>query len=103
MPYLNLVLRAIRPEINVNRVYQIRVDKGLFSCWLVFTAYGRYGGGAHQKVHSFYTLQDARIFVDKTLKKRFKAEKRIGCNYELVSKSYSDGFIIDCVDTVPLL
>lgn len=84
MSYLNLILRAIKPETNVNRVYEIRLDKGLFESWLVIIAYGRYGGGAYQKIHSFFTVEDARKFVQKTLKKRFQSHKRIGCYYKVV-------------------
>ena len=68
----------------MNRVYEIRLDRGLFESWLVFTAYGRHGAGAHQKIHSFLTLEDARKFVQKTLKKRFQSHKRIGCCYKIV-------------------
>ena len=84
MPYFHLILRAIRPESNLNRVYEIWLDRGLFESWLVLTAYGRYGGGTTQKNHSFSTLEDARAFIDKTLSKRLKAEKRIGCDYKIV-------------------
>lgn len=97
MSYLNLILRAVDPRLNINRVYQIRVDKGLFGSWCVITAYGRYQGGTHQKINSFFTLQDVKTFVCKTLKKRSKAEKRIGCSYVLVSENYSEDFVDDCL------
>jgi len=84
MSYLHLILRAIKPETNVNRVYEIRLDRGLFESWLVIIAYGRYGGGACQKIHSFFTVEDARKFVQKTLKKRVNSQKRIGCYYKIV-------------------
>ena len=81
---LQLILRAIKPETNVNRVYEIRVDRGLFNSWLVITAYGRYRGGTCQKTHSFFSLEEARTFVQKTLKKRFQSQKRIGCCYKII-------------------
>lgn len=84
MPYLHLILRAIKPETNVNRVYEIFVDKGLFDCWMVILAYGRYGGGTVQKSHSFFSIEEAKHFIDKILNKRFKANKRIGCNYKVI-------------------
>ena len=96
MQFLNLTLRAEKPELNLNRVYQIRVEKGLFGSWCVLTAYGRYGGGSHQKIHSFFTLQEAKAFVRTTLKKRSQAEKRIGCSYRLISKDYSKDFAEVC-------
>jgi hypothetical protein len=97
MPYLHLILRAVRPEININRVYELRLDKGLFNSWLVIIAYGRYGGGFSQKINSFFTLEEAKAFVNKTLKKRAKAEKRIGCSYNLISRNSSSDFIEDCL------
>jgi hypothetical protein len=97
MSYLHLILRARQPEININRVYELRVDRGLFNSWLVIIAYGRYGGGFSQKIHSFFTLEEAKTFVNKTLKKRSKAEKRIGCSYHLISRSSSNDFIDDCL------
>ena len=84
MPYLHLILRAIEPESNLNRVYEIWLDRGLFGSWLVLIAYGRYEGGITQQNHSFSTLEEAKAFIDKTLTKRLKAEKRIGCNYKIV-------------------
>lgn len=42
MFYLHLILRAIEPDTNVNRMYEIRRDKGLFESWLVIIAYGAY-------------------------------------------------------------
>ena len=96
MSYLRLTLRAIKTEINVNRVYEVHLSKGLFDSWIVLTAYGRYGSGTHQKIHSFFSLEEAKAFVSKILKKRFNAEKRVGCNYSLVKKSFSDDFMRNC-------
>lgn len=84
MPYLHLILRAIKPETNVNRVYEIRLDKGLFNSWLVIIGYGRYKGGSCQKIYSFFSLKKVEAFVDKTLKKRFQSYKRIKCNYKII-------------------
>ena len=95
MSYLNVVLRAVKPETNVNRVYEIYISKGLFNSWVVMTAYGRYGAGSNQKIHSFFSLEEAKAFVNKILKKRFNAEKRIGCNYSLVKRGSSGDFIED--------
>ena len=93
MSYLKLTLRAISPEINVNRVYEVHLNKGLFDSWIVLTAYGRYGSGSHQKIHSFFSLEEAKAFVRKILKKRFNAVNRVGCNYSLVKRSSSDDFM----------
>lgn len=95
MPYLHLILRAIKPETNVNRVYEIRVDRGLFNSWLVIIAYGRYRGGACQKIHSFFNIEDVKKFVQKTLKKRVNSQKRIGCYYKIVKAN-------DFAEVVPI-
>ncbi len=81
---LQLILRAIKPETNVNRVYEIRIDKGLFNSWLVLIGYERYGGGSRQKIYSFFNVMEAKAFVQKNLKKRFQSHKRIGCDYKIV-------------------
>lgn len=92
MSYLKIVLRATRPDANLDRAYEIHLYKGLFDSWLVITAYGRYGAkgrGAFQKTHSFFVLEEAKQFIDKTLNKRLNAFKRIGCNYEIIKRSSS--------------
>ncbi len=92
MSYLKIILRAEQPEMNVNRVYEVHLNKGLFNSWVVMTAYGRYGAGSQQKVHSFFLLEEAKEFISKILRKRFHAQKRIGCNYQIVKRSSSLDF-----------
>jgi hypothetical protein len=87
MSPIHLVLRAIKPETNINRVYEIRIDKGLFNSWLVLIGYGRYGEGSCQKIYSFFNAREAKTFVQKNLKKRFQSHKRIGCYYKIVKTS----------------
>jgi hypothetical protein len=95
MPYLQLIFRAISSEINIDRVYEVRVDKGLFKSWLVIMAYGRYGRGSHQRIYSFVTREEVKIFIKKILKKRSQAEKRIGCCYKLIRRIASHDFMDD--------
>ena len=97
MSYITLTLRAIKQETNINRVYTVYLCKGLFDSWCVITAFGRYGAGAQQRIHSFFTCEEAQGFVKKILKKRANAEKRIGCNYTLVKRSASDDFKDACL------
>jgi len=78
----HLKLRAINPARNVNRVYEIHVGRGLFNTITVILAYGRYGKGSHQRLHSFDNILQANAFIHKTLQKRLNAHKRIECNYE---------------------
>ena len=75
-------LRAINPARNLDRSYEIIAHKGLFDSWLVITAYGRYGHkGGQTRTTIFDTERQAQNFVDKVLKKRLNASKRIGCDY----------------------
>ena len=76
-------LRATNPAINLDRAYEILLQKGLFNFWLVTTAYGRYGQkGGQTRTTLFDNELQAQHFIDKVLKKRLNATKRIGCNYE---------------------
>ena len=85
MPNLKYILKAVKPEANINRVYEIYLNKGLFEYWVVTTANGRYGAGrGRQRNYSFHKIEQAQDFIHKTLKKRYAAKKRIGCNYELI-------------------
>jgi hypothetical protein len=84
MTHLHLKLRAIKLEANINRVYEIYLNKGLFNSWIVTTANGRYGGGMMQRNYSFFDLKEANTFAHKVLKKRLNAKKRIGVDYFLV-------------------
>jgi hypothetical protein len=96
-PYFKIVLRAIKPDANLDRCYEIHLGKGLFNSWLVVIAYGRYGAkgrGAHQKTHSFFILEEAKNFIGKMLNKRLNAAKRIGYNYEIIKRVSS----IDLLD-----
>ena len=76
-------LRATNPTTNLDRAYEILLQKGLFDIWLVTTAYGRYGQkGGQTKTALFDTQSQAELFISTILKKRLNATKRIGCNYE---------------------
>ncbi len=68
---LYLKLRAYKPDANLDRAYEILVQKGLFQHWLVTLAYGRYGQkGGQSKLYIFDTLPQAQDFIQKTIKKR---------------------------------
>jgi predicted DNA-binding WGR domain protein len=81
----HLRLQAQHLERNINREYEILVYKVLFGLWGVILAFGRQGKNGTSKNHAFSTLQEAQKFVRKTVQKRLKAPKRIGCPYSLVS------------------
>ena len=74
-------LRAINPDRNVDRVYEILFQRGLFNSYLVIIGYGRYGKNGRTKTYVFGDEPQAKKFITKTLKKRLNAQARIGCNY----------------------
>jgi hypothetical protein len=92
MSYFQLVLRAVKPELNINRSYTIYLNKGLFESWVVMIAYGRYNVRGQQKNYPFFSIEDAKSFIKKTIHKRLRSEKRIGCNYTIVCQKASDDF-----------
>lgn len=53
MSYFHTLLRAVKPELNVNRSYTIYVNRGLFGSWVVMIAYGRYNVREQQKNGSY--------------------------------------------------
>lgn len=81
----HLRLKAQHLERNINREYEILVYKVLFGLWGVILAFGRQGTKGTSKNYVFSTLQEAQKFVHKTVQKRLRAPKRIGCPYSLVT------------------
>lgn len=78
-------LRAQDPDKNLDRSYEILLQKGLFNSWTLIVAFGRYGRkSCHSRIYSFANSQEANIFMNKTLKKRLNSFTRIGCNYHLI-------------------
>lgn len=81
----HLRLKAQHHERNINREYEIVAYKVLFGLWGVVLAFGRKGTRGSSRNYVFTSLQEAQKFVHKTLQKRLRAPKRIGCPYSLVS------------------
>jgi hypothetical protein len=85
MPFY-IKLRATNPALNLDRAYEILFHRGLFNSWLITTAYGRYGQkGGQTKTYLFDTKIQAESFIQKILKKRLNATKRIGCDYRFIN------------------
>lgn len=76
-------LQAINPDTNTFRDYEITLTPGLLNHWVVLIAYGRIGTKGQQKTYAFETIAKAQHFIQKCLKKRMNAKKRIGCEYKL--------------------
>ncbi|RZI45111.1 WGR domain-containing protein [Candidatus Finniella inopinata] len=89
MSVFYLKLRAVDRDRNIDRDYDILVLNVLFGCWGVTLAFGRHGTRGILKNYVFDSQEEAQRFVYKTLQKRLRAPKRIGCPYRLVSAETS--------------
>ncbi len=83
----SITLRARLAEKNLDRNYTISIQKGLFKLWVVNIFYGKWGTAGHKLRYGFETPQQGQKFIKKTLRKRLNSYSRIGCNYQLVSRS----------------
>lgn len=80
-----LHLRAINPERNVAREYQLEVQRDLFGHWIVALHWGRIGASGQGRILSFDQFDDASRFVGHNLARRKSARNRIGVDYVLVN------------------
>jgi len=80
-----LYLRAINPERNVARDYQLLVQRDLFGHWIVALHWGRIGASGQCRILSFDQFDDASRFVGHNLARRKSARNRIGVDYALVN------------------
>lgn len=78
-------LRARSIALNIDRVYEVAILKGLFNSVCVIIGWGRFGSKGQSKIVSFETWDEAEVFVQKKIKKRLGSEKRIGVAYEWFS------------------
>ena len=87
MTLFHVKMRAVKPEANIHRDYEIWAQKVLFGFLGVTIAFGKHnrGTGGRHKNYIFETKKEAQQFVHKTIQKRLSAPKRIGCPYSLVS------------------
>jgi predicted DNA-binding WGR domain protein len=71
-------LEARDPTHNVHRAYSIAYGQDLFGNWIVETTYGRIGGKGRTIVTVVNNEDEALQYVQKALKRRQSAPKRIG-------------------------
>jgi predicted DNA-binding WGR domain protein len=76
-------LEARDPTHNVHRAYSIAYGQDLFGNWVVETTYGRIGGKGRTIVTVVNNEDEALKHVQKALKRRQSAPKRIGVGYEV--------------------
>jgi predicted DNA-binding WGR domain protein len=79
-------LKAINPDKNIYRWYEIKQSHNLFGTWSLIISSGRLGTKGRTRVLPFETEEEMNIILQKILKKRLTAEHRIGCNYALVNE-----------------
>lgn len=75
-------LEARDPTHNVHRAYSIAYGQDLFGNWIVETTYGRIGAKGRTIVTVVDNEEEALKHVQKALKRRQSAPKRIGVSYD---------------------
>jgi predicted DNA-binding WGR domain protein len=76
-------LEARDPIHNVHRAYSFAYGQDLFGNWVVETTYGRIGAKGRTIVTVVNNEEEALKHVQKALKRRQSAPKRIGVGYEV--------------------
>ena len=76
-------MEAINPQAGHYRAYRIEFGKDLLEDWLIKTTFGKIGKRGTTKNYAYPNPQLAYKNIRETLKRRFTAQKRIGCNYEV--------------------
>ena len=80
-------LRATNPSKNIRRWYSLRIGQDLFGDWLLIIQWGRQGFKGQYKQYVFSDEATAQKELQRILKKRLNAQKRIGCNYLIFEES----------------
>jgi predicted DNA-binding WGR domain protein len=75
---------------NVHRAYSIAYGQDLFGNWVVETTYGRIGAKGRTIVTVVNNEEEALKHVQKALKRRQSAPKRIGVGYKIRTLRDSD-------------
>lgn len=76
-------LEACDPARNIWRSYSITAGQDLFGDWIVAMNYGRIGSRGTTKTVLLPDEEETRRYVQKCLKKRENAPKRIGIDYKV--------------------
>jgi predicted DNA-binding WGR domain protein len=77
-------LKAIDPDRGIYRWYEIKQSHNLFGTWSLIISSGRIGTRGRTRILPFETEAEMTTTLQKILKKRLTAERRIGCNYALI-------------------
>lgn len=83
MMEFSILLEARNPARNIWRSYHLAAGRDLLGDWIVELTYGRIGARGHTKVMLVADEDEARSYIQKCLKRRDSAPKRIGVGYEV--------------------
>jgi predicted DNA-binding WGR domain protein len=75
-------LEAKDASRNIHRAYSIAYGQDLFGNWVVETTYGRIGGKGRTLVTVVDNEDEALKYVQKCLRRRESAPKRLGIGYK---------------------
>jgi hypothetical protein len=80
-------LRAQNPSKTLDRRYSLYLTRDLFGGWLLITQGEREGHKGNGKRYTFTDEEAAQKRFQQTLKRWINAQKRNGCDYQIVEES----------------
>jgi len=81
----SVLLEARDPARNIHRAYGISAGQDLFGEWIVAITYGRIGARGHSKTVAVEDKAAAARYVERCIKRRETAPRRIGVGYTVRS------------------
>lgn len=81
MNVFSALLEARDPALGRFRSYRLEAGTDLFGAWLVEITYGRIGTSGRRLRYVVGSEEEARQLVNRTLRRRATARKRIGISY----------------------
>jgi predicted DNA-binding WGR domain protein len=70
-------LRAVDEEKNMDRLYVLSPQKGLFGSFCIYIRNARYGKSGQQRIYAFETEEEALAFMNQ------KVKQKLHTHYEL--------------------
>lgn len=83
--YFSVNMIASNEDVNCNRFYCVEVNQGLPGYFVVTVRYGRLGTRGRVRRSPAPSLDQARILVQTSLKKRRSAQHRIQAAYRVTA------------------
>lgn len=84
----SIILRRCDLSTNIDRYYEMSLQKALIDHWCVIVRYARYRKQGRQMIYTFTCMKEAMVFMDKKLKLKLKNKYEIygGCEGRWVEK-----------------